>query len=328
MAWYQWKPYVSAAERRARAKRKMATLRKKGIDIRPVAIKGRQITQTFWGQAWCAHLEKFSDFANRLPRGRTYVRNGSVCHLEIGEGTVKAIVSGSTLYDVNVDIRKLPRKKWKQIEKRCAGQIGSVLELLQGQLSKSVMTVVTHRDNGLFPLPREIALHCSCPDWAIMCKHVAAVLYGVGARLDEQPELLFLLRGVNHEELIAAGSDVSAIVPRTGKPGRRRISHESLGEIFGIDLAKPEVADGKKSGRRARKSNSARAVSPATTRGAGTARKVRSPAKKKKKSATKPASPKKGAAKKSAAKEPSTAGRAARPAGGKKAKKPGRRSKR
>jgi uncharacterized Zn finger protein len=195
MGWYGWRPYVPVAVRQARALKKMEKLSKKGLCIQPVEIAGRKIAQSFWGQAWCDHLEKFSDYANRLPRGRTYVRNGSVCHLEIAEGAVKAMVSGSELYNVNIEIKKLPDKKWASVKKRCAGQIASLLELLQGKLSKSVMAVVTDRDQGLFPHPGEISLHCSCPDWAVMCKHVAAVLYGVGARLDDKPDLLFLLRG-------------------------------------------------------------------------------------------------------------------------------------
>lgn len=327
MSWYPWKPYVSAAERRARARRKMQRLRKKGLDVRPVEIQGRQMARTFWGQAWCVHLEKFSDFANRLPRGRTYVRNGSVCHLEIAEGKVKAMVSGSKLYDVTVIIKKLQRKKWSQVKKRCAGQIGSVLELLQGRLSKSVMAEVTHRDHGLFPLPKEIGLHCSCPDWAIMCKHVAAVLYGVGARLDEQPELLFLLRGVNHEELIAAGSDVAAIVPRTGRPARRHISKDSLGEIFGIDLAEDEAPGGRDSRRRAGTTSAARSPASRSARSGKTARTVPKPPRKRTKSSKK-APPKKASAKKKATRKPPSTKPAAWSASGKTGEKPRRRSKR
>ncbi len=272
MSWYRrWKPYVPVAVRRARALKKIGKLRKKGLDVQPVEIEGRNIAHTFWGQAWCDHLEKFSDFANRLPRGRTYVRNGSVCHLEIAEGKVKAMVSGSSLYNVSVEIKKLPRKKWGPIKNRCAGQIGSLLELLQGRLSKSVMEVVTDRDEGLFPLPREISLKCDCPDWAVMCKHVAAVLYGVGARLDEKPELLFLLRGVNHEELIGAEADVVTAVT-TGKTGRRRrIADSDLKDVFGIEVAEEEapVADKRRQRRRKATSTKRRASRSGKNRKSG-----------------------------------------------------------
>jgi len=242
MSWYGWRPYVPVAVRQARALNKMEKLRKKGLCIQPVTIEGRQIARSFWGQAWCDHLEKFSDYENRLPRGRAYIRNGSVCHLEIAEGAISAMVSGSELYNVNIEIRKLPDKKWTQIKKRCAGQIGSLLELLQGRLSKSVMTVVTDRDQGLFPHPGEISLHCSCPDWAVMCKHVAAVLYGVGARLDEKPELLFLLRGVDHEELISAETGFAAVSNAALPDAHPRIAESDLSHLFGIDITPGEAA--------------------------------------------------------------------------------------
>jgi len=256
MAWngYGWRPYVPVAQRRARAQRKMDTLRKKGVDIQPVEIEGRKIAKTFWGEAWCDHLESFSDYANRLPRGRTYVRNGSVCHLEMKKGEILAKVAGSELYDLRIRIKTLPTKKWTAIKKRCAGQVGSLLELLQGKLSDHVMEVVTNRKEGLFPLPREISLNCSCPDWAVMCKHVAAVLYGVGARLDRTPELLFKLRGVDHEELIASDAE-AAVSAATSRSKSKRLADGELSEVFGIDLDTSDDSGGaspprKKSSRR------------------------------------------------------------------------------
>lgn len=235
MSYYDWRPYVPVAERRARAQKKAAKLRKQGFDIKPVHIEGRKIARTFWGEAWCDHIESFSDYENRLPRGRTYIRNGSVYHLDIAQGEVNAMVSGSESYTVKISVKRLPDKKWKEVKNRCAGQIGSILELLQGRLSKNVMSVVTHRTEGLFPLPEEISLKCSCPDWAVMCKHVAAALYGVGARLDEQPELLFLLRGVDHEELIGAQVEVAAAAT-VAEAGRRRIADDALADVFGIEM--------------------------------------------------------------------------------------------
>ena len=236
MYYNDWKPYVPVAQRRQRATKKMDALRKKGVDIQPVEIEGRKIAKTFWGEAWCNHLESFSDFSNRLPRGRTYVRNGSVCHLAIDKGKIEAKVCGSELYTVKIAIKTLAAKKWIDLKRRCTGQIGSLLELLQGNLSEGVMAVVTDRQNGLFPLPGEISLDCSCPDWAVMCKHVAAVLYGVGARLDHQPELLFKLRAVDHGELIAA--DVEAVVSAATTSGAsKRLAAGDLGDVFGIELA-------------------------------------------------------------------------------------------
>lgn len=231
MSRWGFAPYVPVAQRRAMARREMEKLRKKGNNICPVEIKGRTIARSFWGKGWCEHLESFSDFANRLPRGRTYARNGSVCHLELKPGIIKAYVSGSELYNVSIKIKKLNKTKWQSIKKECSGRIGSMLELLQGKLSEEVMTIVSHKKKGLFPLPEEISLDCSCPDWAIMCKHVAAVLYGVGNRLDLEPDLLFQLRGVDAAELIAA--EMSLPVPDSSTGG---LDEESLGDIFGIDL--------------------------------------------------------------------------------------------
>lgn len=239
---FGWKPYVPVAKRRAKAARKMKQLEKKGLKIEPVEVQGRKIARTFWGEAWCNHMEQLSDFANRLPRGRTYVRNGSVCHLSIQPGQVDAIVSGSELYQVSIQIKPLAKGRWKGLRDQCAGQIGSMLELLQGQFSNQVMAIVTHPETGLFPKPSEITTHCDCPDWADLCKHLAAVLYGIGARLDEQPELLFKLRGVDHEELIDSNLDLT----QTGQGKRRRIEDDDLSALFGVDLDQDEPAQPKR----------------------------------------------------------------------------------
>jgi uncharacterized Zn finger protein len=242
----------------------MERLRKKGTDIQPVRLTGRKIASTFWGEAWCTHLESFSDYENRLPRGRTYVRNGSVCHLAIWKGRIEAKVSGSELYDIEIEIKTLPPAKWKRLKACCAGQVGSLLELLQGKLSDRVMTIVTDRDNGLFPSPKEIRLSCSCPDWATMCKHVAAVLYGVGARLDKQPELLFVLRGVDHQELISKDA-AKAVISKGPRTKGRTLDEASLRDVFGIDLAQSEPVAAAKPARKPRaKRRSATATATAT----------------------------------------------------------------
>jgi uncharacterized Zn finger protein len=211
----------------------MDKLRKKGKTIQPVTLDGRTIARSFWGKGWCAHLESFADYANRLPRGRSYVRNGSVCHLDIQPGRIEAIVSGSELYNIVIRITELKAATWTSIKNRCAGHIGSMLELLQGKLSDQVMAIVTDRHHGLFPQPGDIALDCSCPDWAQMCKHVAAVLYGVSSRLDRQPELLFLLRDVDAQELIAAEM---ALPDGAAEGTGDALADDQLGAIFGIDL--------------------------------------------------------------------------------------------
>ena len=234
---YEWyPPYVSVAERRANAKIAMEKLRKKkGLNVQPVEISGRTIASSFWGKGWCDHIESFHDYANRLPRGRSYVRNGSVCHLEIKAGSIEALVSGSELYNVVITIAPIAQAKWNTVKAACAGQIGSLIDLLRGRLASGVMEVVSHRSTGLFPLHKEIRFSCDCPDSAKMCKHIAAVLYGVGARLDHAPEKLFHLRGVNHEEMVDVASAIG--VATGAKSSRRRLAATGLDDIFGIDLA-------------------------------------------------------------------------------------------
>lgn len=238
MAYGRWPRYVPVAKRRAKAEKELKKLQKQGKTIEPIeSSKARKMAKTFWGESWCEHLEKFSDYDNRLPRGRTYVRNGSVCHLAISKGQVEAIVSGSSLYHIHIKIKPIAKTKWNRVKKSCAGQIGSMLELLQGHLSSHVMEIVTNQKSGLFPEPSEIKLACNCPDWAGMCKHLAAVLYGVGARLDRQPELLFLLRGVDHEELVDTELDVQTATAASNK--RRRIASQDLGTLFDVDMEAP-----------------------------------------------------------------------------------------
>ncbi len=238
--WYgggygRWAPYVSVAEKRANAKRMLPRLLRKGQQACPVECGGREIASSFWGKAWCDHMESFSDFSNRLPRGRTYVRNGSVCHLEISAGCVDAFVAGSSLYTVKIAISGLKPKQWKSIRGECKGGIGSLVELLSGRISSNVMRIVTDRDSGLFPKPGQMKFSCSCPDWASMCKHVSAVLYGVGARLDMQPDLLFRLRGVNPADLISVG-DVAGVAAARPDANARRIDEGRIGEVFGIEV--------------------------------------------------------------------------------------------
>lgn len=244
MSWYEWRPYVPVAERRRQAAQKLKKLKKKGQSIAPVTIEGRTIAKSFWGKSWCTNLERYSDYESRLPRGRTYVRNGSVLDLQITKGKVVAMVSGSDLYTVEIAIAPVAARRWKGICRDCAGTIDSLVELLQGRLAKGVMDRVCREGDGLFPSPNDIKLSCSCPDWADMCKHVAAVLYGVGARLDDQPRLLFVLRGVDENELIAgAEGDISLAA---AAPAAAQVLDESdVAALFGLEMAetaKPEIA--------------------------------------------------------------------------------------
>jgi len=234
---FEWRPYVPVAQRQANAAKYASTLAKKEKRVlSPIRIDGRKIAKTFWGKAWCDNLEAYSDFANRMPRGRTYVCNGSVIDLQIERGKIKAIVSGSEVYKVTIDISTLPAAAWERVKQECAQSIDSMLDLLAGRFDAGVMQRLTHKDDGLFPKPKEIKLNCSCPDWATMCKHCAAVLYGIGARLDSSPELLFTLRGVDHTELIGQAVSAENLDRSLGQAAGTVLSAGDLGEMFGIDL--------------------------------------------------------------------------------------------
>ena len=242
---YGYPEYVPVGDRKANAAKKIARLRKQGHKLDPIEIEGRTIATTFWGKAWCKNLEGYSDYANRLPRGRTYVRYGSVIDLQATPGQVgpkkkpgiiKAQVDGSSLYSINVKITPIDPAQWKAIKAACTGEVNSLIELLQGKLSKAVMEVVTRPGSGLFPTPKQIKFTCSCPDWADMCKHVAATLYGIGARLDHNPALLFALRGVDPEQLIE--DSLAGQLTGLASSQRNTLPSKALAAIFGhtIDL--------------------------------------------------------------------------------------------
>lgn len=275
---FRWKPYVPAARRRQKAARAAGKLAKAGTALSPVAAGRGAIARTFWGRAWCENLERYSDYSNRLPRGRAYLRNGSVIDLEIAAGSVSARVMGSSLYRIEVNVSAVSARQWRGIAADCAQSIDSLVELLQGQLSTSVMERITRPGTGLFPAPQEISFSCSCPDRATMCKHVAATLYGVGVRLDAQPDLLFVLRKVDASELIARVGEGGPPVRRP--PGAGRILEPSkLAEVFGIDMAgpaakPPPVRTPAKARKRAPPSSKARKAAPERTATSRTSRPV------------------------------------------------------
>jgi uncharacterized Zn finger protein len=236
MGYGGWKPYVSVAERRKKAELAAARAKKAGAVLSPIASYRGAIAKTFWGKAWCDNLEGYSDYANRLPRGRTYVRNGSVIDLQVTAGEVRAQVMGSSLYAVAVTVTACPEKQWRAIGADCSGSIDSIVELLQGKFSTAVMERICKPGTGLFPVPTEIKFNCSCPDWASMCKHVAAVLYGVGARRDQPPELLFALRRVDANDLVKRAG--TGLHKSTKRPATGKVLDDALvADVFGIEMA-------------------------------------------------------------------------------------------
>ncbi|ABM36412.1 SWIM zinc finger family protein [Polaromonas naphthalenivorans] len=303
MNYGQWPAYVSVAERRAKAEKAAAKAKKAGIVLTPITAFRGAIAKTFWGKAWCDNLEHYSDYASRLPRGRTYVRNGSVIDLQITPGEVRAQVMGSSLYKVTASVTAVPEKQWQTICADCSGSIDSLVELLQGKLSNAVMERICKPGSGLFPSPKEIRFNCDCPDSASMCKHVAAVLYGIGARLDQQPEVLFTLRRVDAKDLVSQASrglPAASKRPATGKV----LDDAQLAAMFGIEMAdvsapaKPAV---KKTSAASRKTPAA-AKTPASKKSASGKMAVKSPAKPRQSASSKVAAP----ATKKAASPPAT----------------------
>ena len=253
--YWRYAPYVSVAEKRRRAEKKLKQLRKKDSSLQPIVIDGGAIAKTWWGKAWNTNLERYADYANRIGRGRSYVRHGSVLDMKISRGEIESLVMGSSSspYSIKIKIGNLPKKKWTEIKKKAKDKIGSLQKLLDGKFPKDLGEIFTAKGEGLFPAPKEIKLSCSCPDWASMCKHVAAVLYGVGVRLDENPGLFFALRGVNIDDLAGFAVEERKSELLKSMSGKKKASRiikgddAKLSKLFDIDLAETEERDIKSS---------------------------------------------------------------------------------
>ena len=233
--------YVSVGAKRAKAEKKLNQLKKKNPDIQPIVIEGRVLAKSWWGKEWNKNLERYADYSNRIGRGRSYVRHSAVLDLKIKPGKVEALVQGSRSkpYSVSINIKPVPKKNWTAIKQICKGKMDGLMKLIAGKFPKELGMIFTQEGDGLFPVPKEIEFDCSCPDWASMCKHVAAALYGVGARLDEDPNLFFILRKVNINDLVTETLKESKkeLLSKAKKKTSRVIEEDSgLSDIFGIDL--------------------------------------------------------------------------------------------
>lgn len=238
MAYGGYSKYVTAAEKKAKMEKSIQKLKKKNPDIAPIIIEGRNLAKTWWGKAWNDNLESYADYSNRIGRGKTYVRTGSVLDLKISKGIVNGLVQGSKAkpYKVMIKINTLEPEKWNQMVTLCNNRIDSLEQLIEGKFPKELGVLFTEHKYGLFPSPDEIAFSCSCPDWAYMCKHVAAVLYGVGARLDQSPMLFFELRDLDGMELIkkTVEKKIDSMFNNANKKSQRQIAGEDVSDIFGL----------------------------------------------------------------------------------------------
>ncbi|MFH1929963.1 MAG: SWIM zinc finger family protein [Pseudomonadota bacterium] len=290
--WGYYPPYVSVAEKRAKAAKKFKQLKKKNPDIKPILLEGSGIAKTWWGKSWNLNLERYADYSNRIGRGRSYVRHGAVLDLQINSGKVESLVQGtrSKPYSVSVKIKAVNKKIWKEIKSACEGRLDSLQELLAGKFPKALGEIFTIQGEGLFPSPKEIEFSCSCPDWAYMCKHVAATLYGIGTRLDEEPGLFFKLRKVKMEDLVtqAVEDKTRKLLKKAKKKTARVIADSDLADVFGIDMEEPVVSN-KKKGKAAKKTSRAKKPLSRTPEKAKTKSAI---GKDKKKTASKKALPK------------------------------------
>ena len=211
--------------------------KKKGNKLEPVTVQGRNIVQNWWGRAWCENLEQYADYESRLDRGKRYVRAGAVLDLKIQKGKILARVQGTRKvpYKVEIRISPLSEEKCQSIIEKCGSKIENMEELLNGNFPMQMQELFQGKD-GLFPTPREISFSCSCLDWALLCKHVAAALYGVGVRLDEQPLLFFELRGIEIGRFIdvTIANRVEAMLANEGRASSRIIEDEDIGALFGV----------------------------------------------------------------------------------------------
>jgi uncharacterized Zn finger protein len=230
--------YESVAQKRARAARRLAKLRKENPQIAPIIIEGRTIAKSWWAKAWVRNLESYADYANRIARGKGYLRYGMVLDLIIEKGVVDALVmgSGSSTYRVHVQIDPLSDARVTDIARFCGDRLTDTAQLAEGRFPKEFSERFLDQKQGLFPSPKEIHFSCSCPDHAYMCKHVAAVLYGIGTRFDDDPLLFFKLRNIPTEDLIKRSVDVkmTSMLKNARKKTPRVISDEDIDELFGL----------------------------------------------------------------------------------------------
>ena len=227
----------SAEELRRKAETSVMKAGKCGQKYEPVCVAGTKICQRWWGIAWCRNLEQYADYTSRIGRGKRYVRAGAVLDLKIEASHILAKVQGSRQrpYQVEIRINPLTEKAVKKIQQQCVSKIKSLEELVAGEFPEELQHIFIGTD-GLFPKPSDITFDCSCPDWACMCKHVAAVMYAVGVRLDENPFYFFKLRGIHVDEFIDAAVEdrIESMLKHAADKSSRIIDKKEVHDLFGV----------------------------------------------------------------------------------------------
>lgn len=240
--WSEFPAYQqpSAEMLREQAERSVKAAKKKGQKMEPaipVTGEDEEICQSWWGRAWCSNLMRYADFASRLERGRRYIRTGTVVDLKIRKGRVEARVQGTRKIPYKVDIRISPfsEEKCQAVMAKCGRKIENMEDLVAGTFPEDLKDLFTE-EGGFFPTPAEISCICSCPDWAIMCKHVAAAMYGIGLRLDENPFYFFEMRGIDINRFLDVTVDnkVESMLENADTVTERMLDTGKLDAIFGI----------------------------------------------------------------------------------------------
>ncbi|WP_129596215.1 SWIM zinc finger family protein [Anaerophilus nitritogenes] len=238
MSFYGFGEYITVAKKKENAQKSIEKLRKKNPNISPVIINGNAIAKKWWGKAWNTNLESYADLKNRIGRGRSYVRHGAVLDLQIKTGQVEALVQGSSSkpYSVLIQIDELDQGKWTRVIEICNHRIDTMETLIAGEFPKEFDELFKESKNGLFPSLKEIHFQCSCPDSAVVCKHIAAVLYGIGARLDNDPILFFKLRNIDFESLLKKSIEekMKSMLQNADKNSKRVIDEDEVFDLFGI----------------------------------------------------------------------------------------------
>ena len=237
MAYYGFAEYVPVAEKKANALNAIKKLKEKDPNISPVIIEGT-LGKTWWSKSWNKNLESYADYSNRISRGKSYVRQHCVVDLKISKGEIFSKVQGSRIkpYDIEIKIETLTKEAMNHVLMSCQKSIESIEQLVEGKFPKGLETLICDKNEGLFPSPKAIQFSCTCPDYAVMCKHVAATLYGIGVRLEEDPLLFFELRDIDINGLIKKSIEekLENMLKHAGDKSDRTIEDDNIEDLFGF----------------------------------------------------------------------------------------------
>ena len=220
----EFSPRLKAADLEKLAATRLAEYLAEGEELHPVVNKTRKLAKNFWGSAWMKQLALCESGGMCLAPGRTLLRHACVLHVDIQPGSISALVSAEEVFEVELKLESLDEERLERLAATCSGHIDSLLSLMQGKVDEAVLLQLCHPENGLLPTPEDWRMHCTCPDWAEPCPHAAAAIYAAGCLIDEKPELLFTLRGIQPEALLSAPAPTN------------EIDADKLSAMFGIDL--------------------------------------------------------------------------------------------